>query len=142
MTETADMGPLDALLSNHSSKFSTMQIVHMLRGVASGLQYLSEGDYVHKVIRGSNVLVTKSQVCKIGGFDVRAKMEEQLVMGNGESDILDSMAPWSAIEVLTGKNFSSASDVWAFASLMWECISGGQQPFVGASINEVNTLNY
>merc|ERR1712226_635308 len=100
VTEPADLGPLDALLRDHSTKFTTMQVVHMLRGAGSGLQYLSEGGYVHKVIRGSNILVTKSQVCKIAGFDDRSRMEEELIVGNGESKILDSLAPWSALEVL------------------------------------------
>ena len=137
VTEIAEMGPLNFVLQSHPAKFSTTQIVHMLRGVACGLQYLSELGYVHKVIAGTNVLVTKSQVCKIAGFETRVKMEEQMQISNGESEILESLAPWCAIEVLRARHFSSAGDVWSFASLMLECFSGGQHPMSGASSSEV-----
>ena len=131
------MGSINTLLSNNPCKFSTMQIVHMLRGVACGMQYLSEESFIHKAIMGSNILVTKSQVCKVAGFDVRTRMEEQLFANNGESEILEAMAPWCAIEVLSSRLFSSAGDVWAFACLMWECLSNGQQPLAGCSSVEV-----
>ncbi|GFR16375.1 tyrosine-protein kinase RYK, partial [Trichonephila clavata] len=37
---------------------------------------------------------------------------------------------WLAIESLLRKEFSYASDVWAFGVTMWELITLGQQPYI------------
>ena len=44
---------------------------------------------------------------------------------------------WSAPEVLFGLAFSPASDVWSFAVVAWELLSGGMRPYSGWSDEEV-----
>ena len=59
------------------------QIVHQMRGVACGMQYLSELGYVHKVLCAKNILVSENEVCKITGFDQRIMLDqEQNVFGD------------------------------------------------------------
>ena len=47
--ESVSQGPLDAVLRENPMQFSLMQLVHILRGIACGMQYLAELGYVHKV---------------------------------------------------------------------------------------------
>ena len=51
--EYASQGPLNNLLQENPGHFSLMQLVHVLRGIACGMQYLSELGFVHKV--GSHI---------------------------------------------------------------------------------------
>ena len=49
---------------------------------------------------------------------------------------VDRLAP----ECLTGHNFTSSSDVWAFAVTLWEMFSGGTHPWSGMSGDEVGVI--
>jgi len=49
---------------------------------------------------------------------------------------VDRLAP----ECLTRHNFTSSSDVWAFAVTLWEMFSGGTHPWSGMSGDEVGVI--
>ena len=54
---------------------------------------------------------------------------------HGRGDKLRHMitVKWNAPEVLENSQFSTASDVWSFASLLYEIWSVGRDPFEGES---------
>lgn len=49
ITEYMDNGSLDTFLRMNDGKFQCIQLIGMLRGIASGMRYLSEMNYVHRV---------------------------------------------------------------------------------------------
>ena len=48
ITEYMENGSLDTFLRANDGKFAMMQLVGMMRGIAYGMQYLAEMNYVHR----------------------------------------------------------------------------------------------
>ena len=48
IAEYMENGSLDTFLRANDGKFAMMQLVGMMRGIAYGMQYLAEMNYVHR----------------------------------------------------------------------------------------------
>lgn len=75
ITEYMENGSLDTFLRANDGKFQTLQLIGMLRGIAAGMSYLSDMNYVHRDLAARNVLVNSSLVCKIADFGLSREIE-------------------------------------------------------------------
>ncbi len=68
--------PSSRLCQKHDAQFTVIQLVGMLRGIASGMKYLSDMGYVHRDLAARNILVNSNLVCKVSDFGLSRVLED------------------------------------------------------------------
>ena len=63
-------------LQEKDGEFSVLQLVGMLRGIASGMKYLANMNYVHRDLAARNILVNSNLVCKVSDFGLSRVLED------------------------------------------------------------------
>uniref|UniRef100_A0A671PQY9 receptor protein-tyrosine kinase n=1 Tax=Sinocyclocheilus anshuiensis TaxID=1608454 RepID=A0A671PQY9_9TELE len=136
ITEYMENGSLDSFLKKNDGQFTVIQLVGMLRGIASGMRYLSEMGYVHRDLAARNILVNSNLVCKVSDFGLSRVLEDDpeaaYTTRGGKIPIR-----WTAPEAIAYRKFTSASDVWSYGIVMWEVMSYGERPYWEMSNQDV-----
>ena len=114
--EYAKNGSLRNSLKNKS--YSWYQILYILNDIISGLDAIHKSKLVHCDLHDGNIL------CR-GSFNFisdlgLSKPIDYLKSNNDVYGVIPYMAP----EVLRGKPYTPASDIYSFAMIMWELTSG------------------
>uniref|UniRef100_A0A4W3JWY1 receptor protein-tyrosine kinase n=1 Tax=Callorhinchus milii TaxID=7868 RepID=A0A4W3JWY1_CALMI len=136
ITEYMENGSLDAFLRKNDGQFTVIQLVGMLRGIGSGMKYLSDMSYVHRDLAARNILVNSNLVCKVSDFGMSRVLEDDpeaaYTTRGGKIPIR-----WTAPEAIAYRKFTSASDVWSYGIVMWEVMSYGERPYWDMSNQDV-----
>uniref|UniRef100_A0A8C7HHI0 Ephrin type-B receptor 3 n=1 Tax=Oncorhynchus kisutch TaxID=8019 RepID=A0A8C7HHI0_ONCKI len=138
VTEFMENGALDSFLRLNDGQFTVIQLVGMLRGIAAGMKYLSDMNYVHRDLAARNILVNSNLVCKVSDFGLSRFLEDDATDPTYTSS-LGGKIPirWTAPEAIAYRKFTSASDVWSYGIVMWEVMSYGERPYWDMSNQDV-----
>ena len=118
-------GSVYDLLANVAEDIGIKERIRLVLDAARGLQYIHQRGIVHRDIKSLNLLVDQSGVCKVSDFDLSARTD-----GSPMRPTLGTV-PWTAPEVLSGAEHTTASDVYSFGIVLWECASR-REPFAKA----------
>ncbi|XP_008287255.1 ephrin type-A receptor 2a isoform X2 [Stegastes partitus] len=136
VTEYMENGALDTYLKDRDGEIPPYQLAGMLRGIAAGMKYLSDMNYVHRDLAARNVLVNSNLECKVSDFGLSRILEND---AEGTYTTRGGKIPirWTAPEAIEYRKFTSASDVWSFGIVMWEVMAFGERPYWDMSNHEV-----
>nr|CAB3242880.1 Eph3 ephrin receptor precursor [Phallusia mammillata] len=139
LTEFMDNGSLDKFLQRMRGELSMVQLLQMLKGIASGMRYLSSMKYVHRDLAARNILVNSDLGCKVSDFGLSRTLENDphaTYTTQGGKIALR----WTAPECIRYRQFTSLSDVWSFGIVMWEVMSYGEKPYWDMSNDDVTEV--
>ncbi|XP_068700595.1 ephrin type-A receptor 4-like isoform X2 [Montipora foliosa] len=129
ITELLEQGSLESFLEARKGILTSLQLSGMARGVACGMVYLSEMNFIHRDLAARNILVGDNMSCKVSDFG----LSRELADDNPESEYQTQGGKipvrWTAPEALHKRIFSSASDVWSYGILLWEIMSFAERPY-------------
>uniref|UniRef100_A0A672L7X7 receptor protein-tyrosine kinase n=1 Tax=Sinocyclocheilus grahami TaxID=75366 RepID=A0A672L7X7_SINGR len=138
ITEFMENGSLDSFLRQNDGQFTAIQLVGMLRGIAAGMKYLCDMNYVHRDLAARNILVNSNLVCKVSDFGLSRFLEDD-TSDPTYTSALGGKIPirWTAPEAIQYRKFTSSSDVWSYGIVMWEVMSYGERPYWDMSNQDV-----
>lgn len=64
------------VFQSRDGQFTIIQLVGVLRGISSGMKYLSDLGFVHRDLAARNILVNSNMVCKVSDFGLSRILED------------------------------------------------------------------
>lgn len=101
----------------NEGQFTVLQLIGMLCGIASGMKYLSEMGYIHKMLAAHKILVNNNLVCKVSGFRQAHEVKVDSVFTTMVSGIVDQAAALHTKYTYTHHVHSISAQLRAMRSL-------------------------
>ncbi|RGB36915.1 kinase-like domain-containing protein [Rhizophagus diaphanus] len=134
VTEFKNGGNIRKIIKKTPSNLTWINILEILRDISKGLYYVHNANFLHKDLHSGNIL---SEI--YFGYTFRSAISDFGLcrpMDQSSTDkILYGVLPFVAPEVLLGKEFTEAADIYGFGMIMSELISG-EPPFVDREYDE------
>jgi serine/threonine protein kinase len=107
-------------------KYNWQQKLLMLYKIISGLTEIHEQNLIHCDFHDGNILNNddKNEKSKVDRVYISDLGLCQSVKSFFKNDSIYGVIPFMAPEVLRGKPYTSASDIYSFSMIMWEFTSG------------------
>ncbi|XP_028413457.1 titin-like isoform X1 [Dendronephthya gigantea] len=101
--------------------------IQIAKEIAKGMTHLTNSGIVHQDLAARNILLTDDFTPKISNFGVSRDTYKRGSYHNISQQNL--AVRWLAIEALTNGLYTTKSDVWSFAVVMWEIETRGCTPY-------------
>ncbi len=117
-----------AQLIHNQYEFSFQQSVHIIREVASALQFAHENDVIHRDVKPGNILISKSGQVKVTDFGIAQAIsaKENLT----QTGTVMGTATYFSPEQARGLPIDPRSDVYSLGVVLYEMLTG-TPPFSG-----------
>ena len=105
-------------------KFNWYFKLYLLKGIIYGLAGLHNSDLVHNDLHDGNILMENLLVPLISDLGLCKPISYFHNSSTKNKNDVYGVLPYIAPEVLRGKPYTQASDIYSFSMIMWEFISG------------------
>ncbi|RIA91709.1 kinase-like domain-containing protein [Glomus cerebriforme] len=112
----AHRGNLRTYLEKNYGKLDWIQKLGILKQIAEGLKKIHHAGFVHRDFHSGNILQGKNAEIADLGFTGPADKKSTSTSNNAIYGVLPYVSP----EVLRGRKYTSASDIYSFGIIMWE----------------------
>ena len=133
--ELVDGEPLSAVI-RREGRLAPQRTLNLLGQVAAGLAAAHAAGVVHRDVKPANLLVRPDGTVKITDFGIAWSAANAMVTRTGH---VVGTAQYLAPEQVQGQKATPASDVYAWGTVAYECLTG-HRPFDGRNPLEVAML--
>lgn len=99
--------------------------------ILQGLNYLHQNKFMHRDIKGANILVDGQGTVKLADFGASKKIENLATIGSG-SKSMQGTPYWMAPEVIQQTGHAQPADIWSLACVVIEMFTG-KPPWVNGN---------
>lgn len=136
----ASHGSLRQVLDKMDKDFQLATLYHWSRDVAYAMNYLHQQNIFHRDLKSLNVLICENFKAKVSDFGASKASELHSTLANSTTTATTrrnsndhvGTAAWMAPEYILNNEFTVKSDVYAYAIVMWEILTG-EIPWKGLS---------
>ncbi|XP_055874257.1 uncharacterized protein LOC106052215 isoform X2 [Biomphalaria glabrata] len=119
---------LKAIVADLDKKFSARQLLSFAQQVAEGLCFLTSKEITHKDVAARNCMVDENGLVKLSDASFSWDFyPDEYVYDKQRERYLPLR--WMAPESLSDGYYDMRTDVWSFATLIWELMTRGCLPF-------------
>ncbi|XP_065855493.1 serine/threonine-protein kinase STY17 [Euphorbia lathyris] len=119
VTEFMARGSIYDFLHKHKGMFKLPSLIKVATDVSRGMSYLHQNNIIHRDLKTANLLMDENEVVKVADFGV-ARVQTQSGVMTAETGTYRWMAP----EVIEHKPYDHKADVFSFAIVLWELLTG------------------
>lgn len=119
VTEFMSRGSLHNFLHKQRGAFKLPNLLKVAIDVSKGMNYLHQNNVIHRDLKTANLLMDEHEVVKVADFGV-ARVQCQSGVMTAETGTYRWMAP----EVIEHKPYDHKADVFSFAVVLWELLTG------------------
>lgn len=110
------------------------ELLTFATNVANAMIFVMSQNFLHPILSLKKVLLTSQCCCKL--YDIypsdMAMMKIEKVRQKNHPPVA-----WMSPETIFLRQYSHASDVWSFSTLLWELFSFGEIPYAGKQEKEI-----
>ncbi|ESO85164.1 hypothetical protein LOTGIDRAFT_130764, partial [Lottia gigantea] len=123
-------GDLLKYVSDEEKEISLNQMIMFAIDISRGMEYLGSLKFVHRDLAARNCMLDDHFHVKVADFGLTRDIYEK---GYYHSENKKTKLPirWMAIESIERGTYSSKSDVWSLAVVIWELLTRGVTPYPG-----------
>ena len=130
--ELASNGSIHKYLNNN---MAWEERLNALLDISIGLEYLHNNNLIHQDFHPGNLVLDSYKTLTITDLGLCKPVDQ-----NSQSNNIYGVMPYVAPEVLRGKPYTKAADIYSFGMNMY-FIATGKQPFADRAHDEILVLN-
>ncbi|XP_010531127.1 PREDICTED: serine/threonine-protein kinase STY17-like [Tarenaya hassleriana] len=119
VTEFMAQGSIYDFLHKQKGVFKLQTLLKVALDVSKGMNYLHQNNIIHRDLKTANLLMDEHGVVKVADFGV-ARVQTQSGVMTAETGTYRWMAP----EVIEHRPYDHRADVFSFAIVLWELLTG------------------